>query len=73
MEKQIDNGGPAFPFVEPPTAGYSIAKGMTLRDYFAACMLKSGHTFGPRRSMSPEEVAEQAYQLADAMLKARKQ
>jgi hypothetical protein len=46
--------------------------GMTLRDYFAASFVKSGHIF---KSMSdgntPELVAEQAYALADAMIKAR--
>jgi len=43
-----------------------------LRDYFAASFVKSGHIF---KSISdgntPELVAEQAYVLADAMLKAR--
>jgi len=47
-------------------------KGMTLRDYFAASFVESGHIF---KSMSdgntPELVAKQAYALADAMLKAR--
>ena len=31
-----NTGGPAFPFVEPPTAGYSVSTGMSLRDHFAA-------------------------------------
>jgi len=43
-----------------------------LRDYFAASFVESGHIF---KSMSdgntPELVAEQAYALADAMMKAR--
>ena len=34
MSKQ-DNGGPAFPFVEPDTS-CNVNEGMTLRDYFAA-------------------------------------
>jgi hypothetical protein len=46
--------------------------GMTLRDYFAASFVESGHIF---KSISdgntPELVAEQAYALADAMMKAR--
>jgi hypothetical protein len=46
--------------------------GMTLRDYFAASFVSSGHVF---KSISdgntPELVAEQAYMMADAMLKAR--
>jgi hypothetical protein len=48
--------------------------GMTLRDYFAASFVKSGHIF---KSMSdgntPFLVAEQAYAMADAMLKAREE
>jgi len=47
--------------------------GMSLRDYFAASFVQSGHIF---KSISdgntPELVAEQAYALADAMMKARK-
>lgn len=46
--------------------------GMTLRDYFAASFVSSGHIF---KIMSdgdtPYLVAEQAYLMADAMLKAR--
>ena len=48
--------------------------GITMRDYFAASFVKSGHIF---KSMSdgntPELVAEQAYILADAMMKAREE
>ena len=49
-----------------------FSKDMTLRDYFAAALVSSGHTFGPSRSLTPEQVAAQAYQMADAMLEARK-
>jgi len=47
-------------------------QGMTLRDYFAAAFVKSGAVF-PRDVPinTPERVAQQAYELADAMLKAR--
>ena len=66
-------GGPAFPFVEPPTAGYTIAKGMTLRDYFAAKAMQGllAGTVTPTTVWSHDEVAETAYNVADAMLKAR--
>ncbi len=57
-----------------PNPHRSDLTGMTLRDYFAASFVKSGHIF---KSMSdgntPELVAEQAYALADAMLKAREE
>ena len=46
---------------------------ITLRDYFAAAFVSSGHVF---KSISdgntPELVAEQAYLMADAMIKERK-
>jgi hypothetical protein len=61
-------GGPAFPI---EINSEMTCLGMTLRDYFASCMINSGHTFGPKRSLDPDEVAKQAYELADAMLKAR--
>ena len=40
-----------------------FAKDMTLRDYFAAAFVASGHT------LASDRVAAQAYLLADAMLK----
>jgi hypothetical protein len=51
---------------------HSNHKGMTLRDYFAASFVKSGTVF-PREFPinTPERVARQAYELADAMLKER--
>ncbi|MCE9879567.1 hypothetical protein LZ641_04370 [Hafnia paralvei] len=75
-----DNGGPAFPNV-PDGAGDKLAdwdKGMFLRDYFAANAMASivrrwdGHSFGGGpESPQYKELAEDAYFIADAMLKAR--
>lgn len=46
--------------------------GMDLRDYFAASFIASGVVFKNLSSGSTtDEVAAQAYALADAMLKAR--
>lgn len=51
--------------------------GMLLRDYFAAAALAGGLEQGVRDNMDmhwwrgPKEVAERAYAVADAMLKAR--
>jgi hypothetical protein len=67
-----DTGGPAFPsgLTDPSTPEDSVEslhKGMTLRDYFAAKLIVqcievcSTHT----------RAAEEAYAMADAMLKAR--
>ena len=63
-------GGPAFPvqsvYVEDQQTN---SHGMTLRDYFAAKALprvmQDGKTF--------YEIAEDAYEIADKMLKARQQ
>ena len=74
-----NTGGPAFPqntkIVLP--AGQEIHQGfmggMTLRDYFAAKALNGllAGTLTPDCIWSQDEVAETAYNMADAMLKAR--
>jgi hypothetical protein len=55
-----------------PNPNRTDQTGMTLRDYFAASFVESGHIF---KSISdgntPELVTQQAYALADAMMKAR--
>jgi hypothetical protein len=72
-----ETGGPAFPsgLIDPSTpedAVLPINNGMTLRDYFAASFITSGVVFKNLSSGSTtDEVAAQAYALADAMLKAR--
>lgn len=48
----------------------SDADGMTLRDYFAAKVMQALLT---RIPLSGGEVAEDAYMIADAMLKARQE
>lgn len=73
-------GGPAFP--ELGNVGYNsewqIESGMTLRDYFAAKAMASivrrwdGHSFGGGpESPQYKDLAEDAYYIADAMLRAR--
>lgn len=60
------------PTAFPWTHDNMTCTGMTLRDYFAASFVKSGHVFKSISSgNTPELVAEQAYALADAMLKVR--
>ena len=44
--------------------------GMTLRDYFAAKALANAYT---QHDGNPDKVAEWAYAVADAMLKARQE
>ena len=80
MEKMNNTGGPAFPvpglsnlpngdFIHPEC-------GMTLRDYFAAKALPiAWHAYDEGYTGQPEcveqSIAHHAYQIADAMLKAR--
>ena len=66
-----DDGGQAFPVVEPEVEGqnraYVLSYGMTLRDYFASRVLDmASHDLA-----EPEEVARRAYAIADAMLSER--
>lgn len=60
-----DTGGPAFPL---PTVRFEDGLGMTLRDYFAAKAMQAIITSNHRTAKPPFETA---YEIADAMLKAR--
>lgn len=63
-----NTGGPAYP--SPRWEGWgSPQEGMTLRDYFAAKAMQSIRETAPATTY--EHIAEYAYELADAMLKAR--
>jgi len=59
----------AFPSPRDPKTG-SDDKGMSLRDYFAAHAMQ-GMIAEPSLKATPDEFAQKAYQIADAMLKAR--
>ena len=59
----INDGGLAFPIKEPLI---SYALGMTLRDYFAGqAIINVG------KIHDPDESAALAYEIADAMIRAR--
>jgi hypothetical protein len=45
--------------------------GMDLRDYFAAKAMQGDIASNARSDMRYEKIAERAYQMADAMMKAR--
>ena len=66
-----DTGGPAFP------GRYHVDNGMTLRDYFAAKAMQSYAAYvaaaDVRFSATYDEIASEAYAIADAMLAARKE
>ena len=71
------NGGPAFPQCSYNLkGGYDTTGGMALRDYFAAKALE-GIFANPNTYPSTEQhfnnIAEDAYKAANAMLKAREQ
>jgi hypothetical protein len=75
-----DKGGPAFPaFEHHPGYGQMLSVGgMTLRDYFAAQALTGAQIWdavlngkNSQFSGGVEKLAETAYAVADAMLKAR--
>ncbi len=60
-------GGHAF-----PTSQIADSDGMTLRDYFAAKAMQGIFASGNLpKSVQDDELSSVAYQMADAMLKAR--
>ena len=72
-----DTGGPAFPTKRRiQRAGYLTDEyepcgGMTLRDYFAAKAMQAHLTHDGSDDVNEIGVAKWAYEMADAMLKAR--
>ena len=64
------NNEPAFPQPDVPTV---YGRGMTLRDYFAARALQNFRDQIGSQSDQEwfDQMAEGAYRMADAMLKAR--
>ena len=64
-----DTSGPAFPINANESADRCIYTGMTLRDYFAAKAMLGLLT--STRISKPDWIANDSYEMADAMLKAR--
>ena len=74
MEQKIETGGPAFP--APDLGEHDFGQrgaywGMTLRDYFAAKAMQGVVAAAYARTYRPAVWANEAYEIADAMLKAR--
>lgn len=67
MSKQ-NNGGPAFP---EPVMDFSQHRGMTLRDYMAAKAMQGICTHPDTWGLTMPQIASRAYEMADAMLRAR--
>ena len=70
MHCSANTGGPAFPSNHDNEYGYP-AKGMTLRDYFAAKAIQGMLACPVQPQSGPDMYARDAYTIADAMLKAR--
>jgi hypothetical protein len=71
MADEIKDGGPAFPIFTNGTI-VVLDYGMSLRDYFAGQAIAG--TVGPAPdgwSISPQDQAAWAYQIADAMIAER--
>ena len=73
MSDPIDDGGHAYPTLfTTPDIGSGF-KGMTLRDWFAGQAI-AGFAANPKnREWTAKECANDAYQYADAIIKARKE
>lgn len=72
-ESKLDDGGPAFPIIAHADAEagrvYLTQQIMTLRDHFAGQLAPS---IALRYAFpDPARIADEAYEMADAMLKAR--
>lgn len=71
MAEKTD-GGQAFPIpAVPGPNGYDAEAGMTLRDYFAAKVLQGVCSHADTWGLPNDKLVEQAYLLADLMLKER--
>lgn len=69
MKSLLEEGGVfAFPFAITETP---FCSGMTLRDYFAAKAITDICDAGMSGRITAETVASVAYEIADAMIKAR--
>ena len=64
------NSEPAFP---TPIINVMQHTGMTLRDYFAAKAMQGMYANGSFPTGIMLDTAKEAYEMADAMLKAREQ
>ena len=70
MASKTIDGGPAFPTDNHPLE--KLHGGMSLRDWFAGQAVNGLYAGLPEdMGMTPDQAAQQAYEIADAMLKAR--
>lgn len=78
MNPEIETGGPAFPTkreaLDPRATGWHMDEGMTLRDWFAGKALPTHMAIAADGVLgtTAEEIAARVYEMADAMIAARK-
>lgn len=73
MVDNIEDGGQAFPTIHGYVDRFGSVKqsnGLSLRDYFAAQALMVVGAYSCQ--FMPEHAAQEAFKIADAMIKARK-
>ena len=78
MNKNIDDGGPAFArdsHMDKQIGLYVQQQGMSLRDYFAAYAMNGICSSRSHSDLNGHAIASArvAYNIADAMIKARKE
>lgn len=73
MSKEINDGGAAFPQAKIDRSSvypfYEQDGGISMRDYFAAKAMQGMLT--SHDACDPDAIADRAYVIADAMIKAR--
>ena len=67
----VNTGGPAFPGLHPSKECQYNDPGMTLRDYFAAKAMQSLIVVYNDNKNFVDGYARRAFEIADAMMKAR--
>ena len=72
MSAPFDDGGPIASSLHNGEASVTPTGGLSLRDWFAGQALIAIPHVGCGSDLNSEEMAEAAYFVADAMLKARK-
>lgn len=71
MKPYTESNPPAFPTTMPLDGWGDPNQGMTLRDWFAGQYV-SGILSGGAAFDTPKRIADEAYEIADAMMEARK-
>ncbi len=72
MNSQINDGGPAFPVIHNPQDPRPDQDGMSLRDWFAGQVIATSLDKGIANEVPRSRIVRDAYELADAMIEARK-